>query len=328
MIKLIDVSHYQNKIDWKKVKKTGITCAILKCTEGIKYKDPTFELNRKEARKNGILVGAYHFCRGFNVDMEANWFIKSLGEIQEGEFIALDFEVEMDYPTNWCGLWLDTVTAKTKLRPFMYMNSSTVVRYDWEVISKEFGLWVARYGTNDGTQQVKPATGKWNTWAIWQYTSRGKVDGIIGNVDVNVFNGTLTQLKKYGKPPVSSKIDSGEAKPPKVVQTDTTPKQDETVSIPVLVHTTLPDNSTANPITGGSWTVEEYKKELISKLNIMEQLLQMFKSRTIILAVLQGTLGVIIAVETQYPTGGTLLIVKSIIDILLRFYTTKPVDTL
>ncbi|MDK8193954.1 GH25 family lysozyme [Paenibacillus sp. UMB7766-LJ446] len=57
-------------------------------------------------------------------------------------------------------------------------------------------LWIARY-SNTKVPDDQPA---WKNWTIWQYSDAGKVPGITGNVDLNEFNGNLTELKKrYGK---------------------------------------------------------------------------------------------------------------------------------
>lgn len=115
-----------------------------------------------------------------------------------------------------------------------------------------------------------------------------------------------------------------------------TPKQDEIVPIPVTVTHTLnptpaPDNSTANPTPQtGSYTAEpkiEWTGTVWTLINKLKDMKKWYLSRTIVLAILQGILGVIVVVETQYPTAGTLLIVKSILDTVLRFATTQPVDT-
>jgi len=57
----IDASHYQELIDWKRVKASGIRFAILKASEGVGYEDPMFEQNVRGALENGILPGSYHF---------------------------------------------------------------------------------------------------------------------------------------------------------------------------------------------------------------------------------------------------------------------------
>ena len=62
-IKGIDVSHHQNNVEWEKVKKSGISFAFIKATEGAWFKDSKFNTNINQAKKNGIYVGAYHYYK-------------------------------------------------------------------------------------------------------------------------------------------------------------------------------------------------------------------------------------------------------------------------
>jgi lysozyme len=204
MLKGIDVSHWQNVINWDKV---DADFAILKATEDVYYKDPTLETNREGARKNNILVGYYHFARGGDVVKEADYFLKSLaGNILPGELLALDWEIEHPEAVQWCRKFLDLVFDKTKVRPLLYTNEYRVKSLDWSAVVKgNYGLWVAKYGLNTGYVPLfSPDTGAWPFLAIWQYTSRGRVPGILGNVDLNRTKMDLDTLKKYGMPPAAA----------------------------------------------------------------------------------------------------------------------------
>lgn len=204
MGKGIDISHYQKNIDWDKV---DVDFAILKCTESVNYKDETFQGKREECRKRGIVVGAYHFARGGDVIKEAQFFLESLGEIKEGEFLALDWEIHHSNPVGWCKDFLDIVYQKTGIRPLIYLNESTVNSYDWSpVVKGNYGLWIAKYGTNDGTMQSDPKMGKWAFISIWQYTSEGRANGISGRVDLDWAYMNKETLKKYGKQGVSAPV--------------------------------------------------------------------------------------------------------------------------
>lgn len=182
----IDISHYQGKIDWDKVKKAGVTFAIQKCSQGTNYKDPTFEENKKEIRKAGILFGSYHYAQPDDAIKEADHYIKSVGDIRNGELLVLDWEKTHSNPPAWCKKFLDRVKEKTGVKPYLYTYESKLLSLRFEEIANEYPLWIAKYGTNDGTKQKKPDSGLWKDWDIWQYTSRGKVDGIEGNVDLDI----------------------------------------------------------------------------------------------------------------------------------------------
>lgn len=194
----MDVSHHQGIIKWENV---DAEYTILKVTEATVFFDPKFLANKSGARANGILVGYYHFARGGDARKEAEFFVKKIGDIKTGEFLVLDWEIEHPATVAWCKAFLDRCTELVGFRPLIYINSSTSRRYDWTPVSKDYGLWVAQYGTNNGQIQGKPAIGEtWPFWVMWQYTSAGKMAGITGRCDLNILNGDLAMLKKYGKP--------------------------------------------------------------------------------------------------------------------------------
>lgn len=202
-MKGIDISHWQGNIDWKKVKKAGFEFAFCKCTQGLKYKDPTYEKNKKEAREAGLLFGAYHFADVNSAELEAENFLKNVGDLKEGEIVILDYESNViKDPAPWCLRWLNTVEGKLGFKPMLYTYDSLLKKYDWTVVTaNNFGLWAARYGfqQQEPNNLFKPSTGSWSFYAIWQYCSKGKVDGIVGNVDLNTSSMDLVTLKKYGK---------------------------------------------------------------------------------------------------------------------------------
>ena len=80
----IDVSYWNAGIDWPKVRATGQRFAITKATEGITYKDPTFNNNWSGAKAAGLLRGAYHFFR-CNVDAQkqADYFINYVKTVKD-----------------------------------------------------------------------------------------------------------------------------------------------------------------------------------------------------------------------------------------------------
>jgi GH25 family lysozyme M1 (1,4-beta-N-acetylmuramidase) len=186
-----DISHYQ-KINWSKMKTDFI---IAKCTESTAFVDQTFATNKAECRKRGIPFGGYHFARGGDAVKEATFFLKNYGEIQDGDILALDWEIKHPNPQGWCLDWLKKVEELTGVKPLIYLNSSTAKSWNWDlVIENGNKLWIANYGINDGTRHPNPSTGKWKEFYIHQYTSKGKVNGIVGNVDLDYMPET-TQTK-------------------------------------------------------------------------------------------------------------------------------------
>ena len=175
----IDVSHH-NIIDWKKVNTDFV---IMKATQGVLFVDSELKTNR-EGSKN-IQQGFYHFADGGDWKKEAKHFLETIGKVKN-EWLVLDWEIDHESPVEWCSGFLSYVEKKTGIRPFLYTNEARVLRYNWEPCTK-YPLWIAKYGTNNGLKQKEPNTGAWDNYKIWQYTSRGKIDGIAGFVDLNIF---------------------------------------------------------------------------------------------------------------------------------------------
>ncbi len=193
----VDISHYNGIVDWNKFKKDFV---IMKATQGIRNLDSTLRLNQIRAREKGIVRGYYHYSEGGNAVKEADWFLKNIGELQKGELLVLDWEISHPSPDIWCKGFIDRVKEKTGIIPILYTNEARVKSINWKnTVATNCGLWVAKYRTNNGLKQEEPTSGQWSFWMMWQYTSKGKVDGITGNVDLNYCPMPLENLKKYGK---------------------------------------------------------------------------------------------------------------------------------
>lgn len=200
----IDTARYQGTIDYEKVGKSGYEFAIQKCTEAVGYKDPTYNKNKNGYRKAGILFGSYHFARGTNARKEAEWFVSQVGDIQPGELLVLDYETyTLKDPASWCLEFCKRVEELVGFKPIIYTYHALLLKYDWRKCSEyNIGLWAARYGLQEQNPNPKyrPATGSWPFYMMWQYCSKGRVPGIVGNVDLNHCDINIDTLKKYGKP--------------------------------------------------------------------------------------------------------------------------------
>lgn len=204
----IDISHYQNEkgaINFGAVKASKKEFCFVKCTEGLTYTDPFYEKNKAGARASGMVFGSYHFARGYDAIKEADFFLSKVGEILPGEILILDFEINIGDTVNWCKKFLDRVTEKAGFRPMLYTNEARVTNFNWKpVVDANYGLWVAKYASSvvyvADYLQRKPSSGVWPFWAIWQYSSKASVPGIVGNCDINVTDMSVEILRKYGKP--------------------------------------------------------------------------------------------------------------------------------
>jgi len=192
----IDISHYQGTPDFPRLKSQGVAFSIAKATQGTTFRDATFASNRAGARNEGIIPGAYHFAGGGDPDSESKFFCDTVGTLVSGELVALDYEIHLTNPVQWCLQWLRATEARLGVKPLIYLNQSTVNGFDWSpVVAENYGLWLAKYDFN----QAVVATKYWGGEAIKQYSDKGTLLGINGTEDLDVFYGDLAALVKYGK---------------------------------------------------------------------------------------------------------------------------------
>jgi GH25 family lysozyme M1 (1,4-beta-N-acetylmuramidase) len=199
----IDVSNNQGKIDWTLAGDAGYEFAFIKRSEGTDFVDQFFDANWKGAKDNGLVRGAYHFGRASvnSGHTEAKFFVDLVKDWQTGDIAILDLEDDKvpagaglaDYTVDFC----ETVRSLIGFAPMIY--TGTYYLTDHGMIGDArlggYGLWLAAYQTTP-----PPAPAPWDFWAVWQYNDHGRVPGIAGDVDINLFNGPRSQLVKYGKP--------------------------------------------------------------------------------------------------------------------------------
>lgn len=191
----IDVSHYQGRIDWRQVARSGHHFAIAKATEGRTYIDQTYLRNKVLAEANGLAFGAYHFARpdrGPNDAVrEANHFL-DVARLEPGNVIpVLDLETTGGLShrrlTRWILTWLRRVHERIGVRPMVYTspvgwaertgNTTAVAEAGYDV------LWVAHWGVREPALPARDWGGA--GWSLWQRSDCGSVPGIRGCVDVN-----------------------------------------------------------------------------------------------------------------------------------------------
>lgn len=187
----IDISNWQKGANLSSAKSAGASFAIIKATEGVTYVDPYCDGFYQQAKKIGMLRGVYHFARGGNPYLEADYFVNNIKGYLNDCILVLDFEdPATSQGPNWAKNFLDRVYSKTNIRPLIYMNSATERQFDWSGVVGNYGLWLAGYPSNNTVGFNAPnmpysIRNKWNL-AIWQYSSSGSIAGIPGKCDVNI----------------------------------------------------------------------------------------------------------------------------------------------
>ncbi len=191
MIKGIDVSNHQDRIDWSRVKADGIAFAYVKASEGTTFADPKYRAHVTGAKAAGIKTGAYHFARPdtYTSDprrdarAEADWFL-SLAAPRSGDLLpALDLETAGLPPAQmveWTRAWLDRVRQKIGARPVLYTYPAFWSALGGTRAFRLNPLWIANYEVSE-----PQLPGAWRRYAIWQYTASGSVDGVPGRADLN-----------------------------------------------------------------------------------------------------------------------------------------------
>lgn len=197
----IDVSKHQGKIDWKRVsrmKKNGIqiSFAFIKATEGITRQDNRFESNWKQSAVNGLLRGAYHFYYpSRDADKQADNFIKTVkltkGDLPPVVDIELSNGKSREKICAGLKVFISRLEKQYNTKPIIYTNISFYNKYLKDDF-RDYPLWIAGYFDHDRFYNEFETP-----WDFWQHSERGKVDGIKGNVDFNVFKGDLTKLKNF-----------------------------------------------------------------------------------------------------------------------------------
>lgn len=188
----IDVSHYQAHIAWDKVSQQDIDFVFVKATEGIELSDSLFSKNWDGLRDIGVHRGAYHFFRASApTEEQALNFIRNV-PLEEGDLPpVLDVEIldGVSKPEMLARMqkWLFMVEIAYGVKPIIYTNQK-FYNANLSGYFPDYKLWIARYNS----REPRLADGK--RWSFWQYRDSGRIAGIQGKVDMNVYRGTLEEL--------------------------------------------------------------------------------------------------------------------------------------
>ncbi len=191
----IDVSEYQGAIQWNQVRLEENTFPLafvfIRATAGVDKVDLQFENNWRESKKNKIIRGAYHYYRpNENSIAQAENFIKTV-RIRKGDLPpVLDIEstaTNQPIDSLKAGIrrWLELVDTHYKVRPIIYTGENYYNAFLKDDFS-EYTFWIANY--NFFVEDMK------DDWLFWQFTEKATIQGIEGNVDVNIYNGTPKML--------------------------------------------------------------------------------------------------------------------------------------
>ncbi len=207
----IDVSVHNGDIDFNKVKADGYSFVFIKASEGVDHHDSKFDANYQNARQAGLKVGAYHFFRkntdGLN---QAKNFLETIGWRKLDLPLVIDVEdwsndknVKDDRTQRNLDTMIDNLRSRGH-KVMIYTNGDGYKKYikDGQV---NINLWLCAFKSPDKIKHIPHQ--------MQQYSHWGRVKGIWGDVDLNVFNGSQEQWDKWLKDlepyqPEDSYIDS------------------------------------------------------------------------------------------------------------------------
>ncbi|HSK81019.1 MAG TPA: GH25 family lysozyme [Thermoanaerobaculia bacterium] len=199
----LDVSHYQETVQWAQVAQKGYKFAFIKATEGCAWTDPKFHTNWNGAKAASLMRGAYHYYEpGRDPQQQAEHFLSTVWPEGGQPLLATgDLPPVLDVETTGgrsaeevvreIHRWLSLVQQRTLRVPILYTN-----RDFWDGLgTSQFGgypLWVAEYGV----AAPSPLPAGWRQWSFWQFSQTGRIGGIRGEVDLDLFRGSLQDLQQ------------------------------------------------------------------------------------------------------------------------------------
>ena len=196
-----DISHHQGEINWAVLSKTQFTpfpirFVFLKASEGGDFSDTTFVHNFDLARQYGFIRGAYHFYNPkTDASRQADFFIRSV-QLEPGDLPpVLDIEKRGDDDDRLRKdllVWLRKIEQHYKVKPILNTSYKFKTRYLNDSVFNTYPYWIAHYYVDSVEYKGQ--------WRFWQHTDAGTLPGIREQVDLNVFNGTLEELKQMTIP--------------------------------------------------------------------------------------------------------------------------------
>jgi lysozyme len=237
----VDVSVYQGTIDWGQVAHAGIDFAYIRVSDGLSHLDSKFAANWSGARTAGVLRGAYQFFREDEDPVQqADLLLDTMGPLATDDLPpALDVETTDSQSAATIvahiGAWIDRVEAATGRKPVIYVG-----KYFWNDNVGASGayvadaLWIPQWGV---TCPDLPTP--WTDWAFFQFSAKGTVAGISGDVDRDRFNGDRAALLAFAGvvagPP--------DAPPP--------PPSPDARPVPIIPDASVVSAGAAGPVLGG-----------------------------------------------------------------------------
>ncbi len=183
----IDVSHYQGRINWYEVARDQkVTFVIMKATESDDFVDETYDYNFREAKRQGLKVGSYHFYRAHvSPEIQFRNMMRHIDPKQQDILPVIDVEltngVSYELFVNRLERLCQMVTEAFGARPIIYTGRNFFAKYFNNFRWRNYKFWIAAYSSS------QPELPDNRDYIMWQFTDNSRVQGIRGGVDMSRF---------------------------------------------------------------------------------------------------------------------------------------------
>ena len=207
----VDVSRWQGEIDWQTLRSQGANFVYIKATDGGDHLDPMFKKNWREAHRAGLKRGAYHFFYWCRVASEqADWFIRNVPRVEGALPPVIDVEyngqsscrnrISPEKRREKMQVFMDRLEAHYGQRPVIY-TAPDFYADNLRGHFKDYPFWLRAVAQHPS--KVYPG----RNFVFWQYSGSGLSQGVTGKIDLNVFNGSEAQWRRWagGEAMIASK---------------------------------------------------------------------------------------------------------------------------
>lgn len=199
----LDIASYQSSLNLLNI---SYDFVMIKATEGVSYVNPFCDVHYQEAKANGKKRAIYHFF-DFTVDAiaQANFFVDNCAGYIHDAIFVLDWEGAHVDRLGDAMLFLRQVEQRIGYKPAIYMSEYVENHYDWADIARlSYGLVLAKYSDYEidnnydmSKAGVAPSCVHWPFYFMWQWTSKGHLNGYAGDLDCDVAYLTPEQWDLY-----------------------------------------------------------------------------------------------------------------------------------
>jgi lysozyme len=197
----VDVSRWQGNIDWQTLRSQGANFVYIKATDGGDHLDPMFKKNWRDAQRAGLKRGAYHFFYWCRVASEqADWFIRNVPRVEGALPPVIDVEynrqssckrrMSAEKRREKMQVFMDKLEAYYGQRPIIY-TAPDFYRDNLRGHFQNYPFWLRAVAQHPS--KVYPG----RNFVFWQYSGSGLSQGVKGKIDLNVFNGSEAQWRRW-----------------------------------------------------------------------------------------------------------------------------------